>query len=209
MIEIAEYIGYAGSALVALSLMMKNILRLRVINLIGAITFVVYGYFINAWPVIVMNAFITLVDLYYIVDIFRKKQEIELFKATKESGLLSFFNIYWDDIKKFYPNLIVDDLSNCESYFVSRNLAPTGLFVFKRLENNEAEILMDYVTPDYRDFKNAEFLYSSGFSFLYDLNIKTLKTKANSKAQIEYLKKVGFKLADDGDNILVKEIDKT
>ena len=38
-----EFIGYAASILVAFSLMMSSILKLRIINLIGAITFVIYG----------------------------------------------------------------------------------------------------------------------------------------------------------------------
>ena len=60
-----EFIGYAGSVLVAVSLMMSNIVRLRWINLFGAATFSAYGLLINAYPVFALNGFIVLVDLYY------------------------------------------------------------------------------------------------------------------------------------------------
>ncbi len=45
--QIFEIVGYVASILVAVSLLMRSILRLRVINLIGAITFVIYGLLIK------------------------------------------------------------------------------------------------------------------------------------------------------------------
>jgi hypothetical protein len=41
---IYELIGYAGSILIVISLAMSSIIKLRVINLMGAITFGVYGF---------------------------------------------------------------------------------------------------------------------------------------------------------------------
>ena len=48
--------------------MMSSILKLRVINLVGAALFTVYGLLIGAYPVAVMNLFIVLIDLYYLRD---------------------------------------------------------------------------------------------------------------------------------------------
>ena len=45
---IYEIIGYAASLLVALSLTMKSLQKLRIINMIGAIVFIVYGLLIGA-----------------------------------------------------------------------------------------------------------------------------------------------------------------
>ncbi|WP_222709919.1 hypothetical protein [Reinekea thalattae] len=61
-----EIYGYFGSALIATSLMMSNIIRLRWINLCGALVFASYGIFINAWPVALLNSFIVLIDLYHL-----------------------------------------------------------------------------------------------------------------------------------------------
>ncbi|UCG22985.1 MAG: YgjV family protein [Chloroflexota bacterium] len=61
-----EIIGYVASVLVAISLMMSSILKLRVINLFGALLFTIYGLLIGAYPVAVMNLFIALIDLYYL-----------------------------------------------------------------------------------------------------------------------------------------------
>ena len=64
--NLIEMIGYTGSVLVAISLMMKNIYYLRRINLIGAATFSIYGLLVGAIPVFILNGFITIIDIYYI-----------------------------------------------------------------------------------------------------------------------------------------------
>jgi len=68
-----ELIGYAASALVAVSLLMSNVLRLRVLNLAGALVFVVYASLTGAWPVLVVNLFVAAIDLWYIILLKSKK----------------------------------------------------------------------------------------------------------------------------------------
>ena len=45
---ILELLGYAASALIALSMTMSSILRLRLFNLAGALGFAIYGLCIGA-----------------------------------------------------------------------------------------------------------------------------------------------------------------
>ncbi|MAT96842.1 MAG: hypothetical protein CL608_06840 [Anaerolineaceae bacterium] len=61
-----ETLGYLASIFVAVSLMMRSLTKLRVINLIGALLFTAYGLIIAAYPVAVVNGFIVLVNLYYL-----------------------------------------------------------------------------------------------------------------------------------------------
>jgi len=68
-----EIIGYVGSVLIGLSLTMNNIKRLRWINLFGAGTFATYGALISAWPVLFLNGFIVLTDIWYLYRMSRKK----------------------------------------------------------------------------------------------------------------------------------------
>ena len=65
--DLVQWVGYVGSALVATSLMMNNIWRLRWINLVGASTFAIYGLLIQAWPVVGLNSFIAVVDIVYLI----------------------------------------------------------------------------------------------------------------------------------------------
>ena len=62
----AEALGYAASALIAVSLMMTSVLRLRVVNLIGSVAFLVYGVLIGAVPVVVANVVIVVVNLVFL-----------------------------------------------------------------------------------------------------------------------------------------------
>jgi hypothetical protein len=61
-----EMLGYLASVFVAVSLTMRSLTKLRVINLIGALLFTVYGLIISAYPVAVVNGFIVLVNIYYL-----------------------------------------------------------------------------------------------------------------------------------------------
>lgn len=61
-----EIIGYAGSALLLISMMMKDMTTLRWINVLGCATFIVYGSLLGAIPIIITNTAILLVNLYYL-----------------------------------------------------------------------------------------------------------------------------------------------
>ena len=68
-----EWGGYLASVVVAISLMMSNIKKLRWLNLLGATLFVAYGMAIQAYPVAAVNFFIVLIDAYYLVVIYREQ----------------------------------------------------------------------------------------------------------------------------------------
>lgn len=62
-----EIIGYSASAFIMGSfLIFNNIKLLRIINGIGCLLFVLYGYFIDSWPIIIPNVFIFVVQIYYL-----------------------------------------------------------------------------------------------------------------------------------------------
>ncbi len=61
-----EWLGYAASLFVGISLLMSDVRKLRYINLVGCIGFVVYGVSIHAMPVAIMNGFCVLINLYHI-----------------------------------------------------------------------------------------------------------------------------------------------
>lgn len=71
-INIVEIMGYMASVLVAVSLMMKNIIPLRMVNFAGCFLFTLYGIAISAWPVAAMNGFGCLVNVYHLIKLKRK-----------------------------------------------------------------------------------------------------------------------------------------
>lgn len=68
-----EWLGYLASILIGISMFMKDIVKLRFINLIGSILFAIYGFIIKAYPVAIINVIIAFVNIYYIYDITKKK----------------------------------------------------------------------------------------------------------------------------------------
>lgn len=61
-----EILGYVAMILVALSFLLKDVIKLRLVNAVGAICFVVYGLLIGSVPVAGLNIFVTCVNVYYI-----------------------------------------------------------------------------------------------------------------------------------------------
>lgn len=68
-----EWVGYAASIMIAISLIMTDIVKLRIINSIGCILFTIYGFMVKAYPVGIINAFIFFVNIYYLYKFYKEK----------------------------------------------------------------------------------------------------------------------------------------
>ncbi len=77
MIHIAliELLGYFASILIAVSMFMKDIVKLRIFNLAGSLLFSIYGFIVKTYPVAFMNILIVIVNLYYLYRSFKSKPE--------------------------------------------------------------------------------------------------------------------------------------
>ena len=65
-ISYIEWFGYLASFFVLLSFLMKNITTLRYVNTLGCMFFVIYGVLLDSWPIIITNAAIIMVNIYYL-----------------------------------------------------------------------------------------------------------------------------------------------
>ncbi len=193
-----EIIGYVGSFLIAVSLTMKNIWKLRKINLLGAATFATYGAIIGAYPVLILNSFISLVDIYYLWGMYRKKDYFTLLPTNGPQGkyLLKFLDYYRNDIASIFPKFKKEDHPDAQFYFILRNMIPTGLFVYTEEDPETIHIILDYAIPDYRDLKNAKFLYFTA-DFMKEKGYKKLITESHHQIHEKYLKALGFERVDD------------
>jgi len=64
--NLVDWIGYGAMITLMISFLMKDIKKLRIINTIACLLFVVYGFMLGSWPVIISNAFISIINLYYL-----------------------------------------------------------------------------------------------------------------------------------------------
>jgi len=122
----AEIFGYVASVLVAASLVMASFVKLRVINLAGSLSFVVYGALIGSIPIVITNAFIVCVNVYHLFRIFRSDLEGFTYVSLDESKryqLDQFVDAYRNDITKFYPDFALSFLDDAFSRYGSVYLA--------------------------------------------------------------------------------------
>jgi hypothetical protein len=189
-----EIVGYVASILVAISLMMSSIIRLRIINLIGAIIFSVYGFLIVSYPVAFVNFFIVGVNVYYLYTIYSAKEYFRIMETPSGSEYLRhFLEFYGDDIKTFNPEYRHEDTGDQKVYFVLRNMIPAGLLILDRTGDDEASVKLDFVIPGYRDFKIGKFIYQDKKHIFTDSGIRRITAPSGSDDQTKYLEKMGFR----------------
>ncbi len=62
-----EIYGYISMIVVVISMMMKDMKWLRIINTISCAMFVIYGLLIGAYPIVLLNSIVILINLYRLV----------------------------------------------------------------------------------------------------------------------------------------------
>ena len=193
-VRMLELFGYAASVITAMSLMMSNIWKLRWLNMAGSGMLMIYSVFVRAWPVAAVNAFIVGVDIYYLRQLYCKRDMFSLMEVPAEDGtfLKTFLEMYGADIEKFFPGFALAHAGSPRCIFILRNLAPVGLFVCEDEGNGAARILLDYAIPPYRDLSSARFFYNSGYSSFLKAGYRELVMRSPSPAHAAYLRRVGF-----------------
>ena len=81
-----EIFGYMGTILVIISMMMKSINKLRMMNMAGGAVSSIYSAIIGAWPIVVMNICIISINLYHLIRaymIIRKIKEKEQVEGSE------------------------------------------------------------------------------------------------------------------------------
>ena len=61
-----EIFGYLSMVVVLISMTMRDILTLRIVNSIACAMFIVYGYYLNLYPVMIMNTLVIVINMYKI-----------------------------------------------------------------------------------------------------------------------------------------------
>src|SRR4051794_14365968 len=86
-----EGLGYLASVLVAVSLTMKSIVRLRIVNLVGALCFTAYGALIHAWPVAAVNGIIVGINVWHLAHMASAREYFHLLEVAPTSEYLKEF----------------------------------------------------------------------------------------------------------------------
>jgi len=197
-LNIYEVIGYAASALVAVSLMMTSILRLRIINLVGSACFTAYGLLIGAYPVAVVNFLIVLINLYYLYEAYTTREYFKLLEVSAQSEYLQYFlRFYEREIKRFTPEFNYRQAERQMIFFVLRNMVPAGVLVAEPFAEDSLLIELDFVIPGYRDFKIGKFVFTENSEVFRAKGMRKIYSRPGTGKHQEYLRSMGF-VPDEG-----------
>jgi hypothetical protein len=92
MIDFKELIGIIATLIILVAFTMKGELKIRIIDLFGAIVFVVYGALIQSFSVILLNAALILLQLYHISKLYKEFRRDNLTKMQRAD--LKKFKVY-------------------------------------------------------------------------------------------------------------------
>ena len=190
---VLEWIGYGASVVIALSMALNSIVKFRIVNLIGAAMFSVYGFLIGSVPVGVMNGFIVAVDVYFLVQIFSKKDYFETLEVSSTNRYMhKFLEFYKRDISKYYPDFSYMPNDNTIRYFILRNMAIAGILIAEKKNDSTLKVVLDYVIPEMRDFKNGRFAYLNLRKKFLECGYQRLVAEKTNPVHVKYLLKMGF-----------------
>lgn len=196
---IISSIGYIASLLLAISLLVTNDLKFRWLNTLGCVSFIVYGIFINALPIIVTNSILFLINLYCLVKLYHAKEDFELIEfAGNEKLVHKFLSFYKEDIAKYFPEYLHTENKGNLKFVVLRDLVIANIFIAELNKEGTAIVKLNYTVAKYRDYKVGEFIFKREQRFLISKGIKTLVyNKVFNNKHKKFLKIMGFKKAGD------------
>ncbi len=82
-----------------------------------------------------------------------------------------------------------------KSAYILRNMIPVLIMLYKDSEGEDIEIVLDYATPQFRDYKSSSYFFDYA---THHLDVDTTKKKffkvySKVAAHDKYLIKIGFK----------------
>ena len=211
---IIEGIGYIGSAIVLVSFLMTSVFRLRVVNTVGSVIFMIYALIIHTYPTAIMNLCLALINIHFLWKMRHTGKEYDLVSVEPGDKYLQYVLArQYEDIKTCFPGIDLKpdqdaneiglgfDSDECSGagqteevlcYLVTCQATPAGI-VIGRKDGKVFDLALDYSLPEYRDFSLGQFLMLR----LKEEGIEKLRYSGPTEHHMEYLNKMGFVLKGD------------
>jgi hypothetical protein len=158
---VLELVGWAGSALLVTSLLQARVLRFRLLNFTASVVLTIYNGLIEVWPMFAMNIVLGLINLTFIARLLRTRHDDATYAvievAATDAYLQHFLAVHGDDIAKHHPGSPPVEPGDL-AYQVLKGDETVGVIILRR-DGDVARVLIDYVTPRFRDFEPGEFVW--------------------------------------------------
>ncbi|RYY88951.1 MAG: hypothetical protein EOO15_07620 [Chitinophagaceae bacterium] len=188
-------VGYLATIFLALSLLVNNDLQFRWFNTLGCLSFIVYGVLFGAFPVILTNSILLVINVYHLVKVYRYRAEEDFDLIPYSAGdplVQKFLSFYGKDIAAYFPNYAMRADENLR-FFVLRDMAIANVFAASVEDGGTLTVHLNYTVPKYRDFKVGSFLFDKGRAFLQRQHVRRIvyDEVANSN-HAQFLRRMGF-----------------
>lgn len=194
-----ELIGYLASALVVASLAMTSVVRLRIVSLIGSLVFVAYGLLLPSIPIIITNASVALLNIWFLRKEFSSHRDLGAVPiATDAPFLTDFLRSHAEDITRTHPGFA----GVADGDFVlllTRDGLPAGALIGTP-QGKDLLLKIDYVMHAYRDSRIGNWLYGPGAKALTDAGFTRVVATPTADSVRHYLLGVGFQ--PEGDRLV-------
>lgn len=158
-----DVLGWGGSALLVYSLLQSRVLRLRVLNLAACLILTVFNWALEVWPMVGMNIVLSVINLWFILKLVRDRHDEAAFEVLEVRGddhyLRHVLRVHSADISKFNPDFVHEPHAEGQDAFIIQRGDETVGVVLLEAAGDDANVLLDYVTPRYRDFSPGEFVW--------------------------------------------------
>ena len=158
-----DILGWGGSALLVYSLLQSRVLRFRVLNLAACVMLVAFNWLIGVWPMVGMNVVLCAINIWFIVRLSRERHDEAAFEVLEvrpgDEYLRHVLRVHGADILRYQPDFLWDPgTEDGHAFIVQRGDETVGVVLVER-EGDTARVVLDYVTPRYRDFSPGEFVW--------------------------------------------------
>ena len=125
---------------------------------------VVFNALVGVWPMVGMNLATTSINIWFITKMLRERHDETAFDVLQvgpaEVYLRHFLRVHAADIEAYQPGFDADGLVDEDLAFqVEKGDETVGVVLIRR-DGDVARVLLDYVTPRYRDFSPGEFVWN-------------------------------------------------
>lgn len=189
------WIGYLASIFLAYSLVVTNAVKFRILNILGCITFIIYGVLIPAFPVIVANGLLLVINIFQFIKLQQSKEQFQYVSVEQQDKIVEkFISFYQKDIQDFFPKFqYLPTLQQQISFVVLRDAAIANLFMATIDIYGNATVRINYTVPQYRDYKVGKFIFDKEKHFLTANSIKKVVYETvENKNHLNFIKLMGF-----------------
>jgi len=214
-----DALGWAGSALLILSLSLSNVLRFRALNLVASLALTAFNTALGIWPMVAMNGIIAGINVWYLWRLLRTRDDESTYEVVavdpRSEYLAHLLRVHGPDVERHNPGFDLAEVLRREdppgacrvcAFLVLRGDETVGVVVLCDGGDGAARVELDYVTARFRDFSVGTLVYRD-HGRLASQGLHRLLASRRMADRASYFTAVGFhREAVEGQDELVRDV---